>query len=56
MMTGSRAVRDEARSFFKTEMPSSSGSMISSSTREGTASAMASQKAEGRSKPRASMP
>ncbi len=56
MMTGSLAVRGLARSFFSTDTPSSSGSMMSSSAREGTVSSTAAQNAEGRSKPRASMP
>ena len=56
MMTGSFLVRGLSRSFFKTLMPSSSGSMISSSTSEGTDSSIPAQNAEGRSNPRASMP
>ena len=56
MITGSLAVREAARSFFSTLRPSSSGSMMSSSTREGSCSPTACQNRDGRGNPLASMP
>ena len=54
MMTGMSAVRTD--SFMRRRMasPSSPGSMMSSSTREGASASHASQNASARSKPRAS--
>ena len=56
LITGRRWVAGEARSFFKIDRPSSSGSMISKSTRLGVSFSMASQNSLGLEKPVASKP
>ena len=56
IITGRRLVAGLARSFFKMDRPSSSGSIISSSTRLGVSRSMAAQNSPGLPKPTASKP
>ena len=55
-MTGSRLVSGAARSFFKICSPSSSGSMISSSTSSAGCCSIARQNFDGSEKPSAAKP
>ena len=55
IIMGKRLVAGAARSFSKMEKPSSSGSMMSSNTNEGTFSEIASQNSLGVEKPFASI-